>query len=116
MNASGRRWVGAVVILAAIAGCTQRGVHAGTVTGVARVYGGPPKPNGQMAVDGSPGIGNTLTATQNGRPVASTVTGAAGSYRFTLAPGSYVVTGCQDVTVVVVGGQGAHRDITCAIP
>jgi hypothetical protein len=69
-----------------------------------------------MAVDGSPGIGTTLTATQNGRPVASVVTGNDGSYRFTLAPGSYVVTGCADATVVVVAGQVAHQDISCPIP
>ena len=142
MNASGRRWV-AVAVLLAGAGCARPGVGAagsasdlsgvrsspvtsspasgrgdgtGTAIGVARVYGGPPMTNGQMAVDGSPGIGTTLTATQNGRPVASVVTGNDGSYRFTLAPGSYVVTGCADATVVVVAGQVAHQDISCPIP
>ena len=142
MNASGRRWV-AVAVLLAGAGCARPGVGApgsasdlsgvrsspvasssasgrsdgtGTVTGVARVYGGPAKANGQMAVDGDPGVGTTLTATQNGRPEASVVTGADGSFLFTLAPGSYVVTGCADATVVVVAGQVDHQDISCPIP
>jgi hypothetical protein len=79
------------------------------------MYGGP-FVNGKMADDGNPGPGITLTATQNGRSIASTVTGADGSYRFTLAPGSYVVTGCADATVVVVAGQVAHQDISCPIP
>ena len=58
----------------------------------------------------------TLTATQKGRPVASAVTGADGSYRFRLAPGSYVVTGCADATVVVIADQVADQDISCPIP
>jgi hypothetical protein len=112
---SGRRLLAAAVLVA-LAGCARHSVGMGTVTGVARVYGGPPKANGQMAVDGSPGVGTTLTATQNGRPVASVVTGADGSYSFTLAPGSYVVTGCAYVTVVVVARQIVHQDIGCPIP
>jgi len=142
MNASGRRWVGAVVMLAAVAGCARTGgrvgrsasdlsgvrlsqvaspsasrlsVVSGTVTGVARMYGGPLL-NGKMAEDGNPGPGITLTATQNGISVASVVTGADGGYRFTLTPGSYVVTGCADLTVVVLAGQVNHQDIGCPIP
>jgi hypothetical protein len=45
-----------------------------------------------------------------------TVVGAGGSYRFTLAPGSYVVTGCADATVVVIAGHVDHQDISCPIP
>jgi hypothetical protein len=140
MNAVGRR-VGAVVILAAIAGCARAGgsgsasdlsgvqvspiasspasglkAGTGTVTGVARAYGGPLMSNGQMADDGSPWSGLTLTATENGQSVASVVTGTDGSYTFTLAPGSYVVTGCADLAVVVVAGQIDHQDIGCPIP
>jgi hypothetical protein len=141
MNASGRRWV-AVAVLLAGAGCARpgdgaagsasdlsgvraspvasssasgRGDGTGTVTGVARMYGGP-FVNGKMADDGNPGSGITLTATQNGRPVVSTVTGTDGEYLFTLAPGSYVVTGCAGVTVVVVTDQVNHQDIGCPIP
>ena len=143
MNASGRRGAGAVVILASIAGCAQSGrsagasasdlrgvtlsqaasssasrlgVGTGTVSGVARTYGGPLMSNGQMADDGNPWSGLTLTATENGRPVASTVTGTHGEYLFTLAPGTYVVTGCAEATVVVVAGQVEHQDISCPVP
>jgi hypothetical protein len=142
MNAGGRRWVGVVVTFAAVAGCARSGgsvggsvsdlsgvkvsqiadssasgprAGTGTLAGVARMYGGP-FVNGKMADDGTPGAGITLTATQNGRPVASMVTGADGSYHFTLAPGTYVVTGCADLTVVVVSGQVNDRDIGCPIP
>jgi hypothetical protein len=80
------------------------------------MYGGPPMPDGKMADDGNPGSGITLTATQNGRPVASVVTGTDGTYSFTLASGSYVVTGCADQTVVVTAGHIDHQDIGCPIP
>ena len=69
-----------------------------------------------MAVDGDPDVGTTLTATQNGRPVAFVTTGADGSYRFTLAPGTYVVSGCADVTVVLVAAEVDHQDVGCPIP
>ncbi len=146
MNAFGRRWVGAVVMLAAVAGCARAGggvggsasalsgvtashlasssatPHSGgtggtgTVTGVAREWGGPLLPNGHMAAEGTPVLGLPLVATQNDRPIATTVTGSDGSFRFTLPPGSYVVTGCADLTVVVVAGQVNHQDISCPIP
>jgi hypothetical protein len=145
-DASVRRWLTAAVLLtiAVLAGCARSGGNAsgsasglsgvkispvaspsasalsvgtvGTVTGVARMDGGPMMPDGKMADDGNPGSGITLTATQNGRPLASMVTGSDGRYRFTLAPGSYVVTGCADATIVVVAGQVDHQDIGCPIP
>ena len=147
MNPSGRRRVGAVVILVAVAGCARAGGRVGgsavrserreaashlagssatprsggtgatgTVTGVAREWGGPLLPNGHMAAEGTPVLGLTLVATQNDRPIATTVTGSDGGFRFTLTPGSYVVTGCADLTVVVLAGQVNHQDISCPIP
>ena len=133
MKARERRSLALVVTVGALAGCGSRSTDAGnaasdrsgvvastaaatgTVTGVARMYGGPLL-NGKMAEDGNPGPGITLMATQNGTPAASVVTGADGGYRFTLAAGSYVVTGCADLTVVVVAGQVTHQDISCPIP
>ncbi|HEY5050651.1 MAG TPA: hypothetical protein VII50_07095 [Acidothermaceae bacterium] len=114
MNRSGRQLL-AVALLVTLAGCTRHGSQLGTVTGVARMYGGP-LVHGKMADDGNPGPGITLTATHNGRPVASVVTGADGSYRFTLAAGSYVVTGCAGITVVVTAGHIDQQDIGCPIP
>ena len=126
MNPSGRRWVAAIVIVLALAecalvGCASSGGGAdasgqGTVTGVVRTYGGPLLPNGQMAANGNPSSGVTVTATSNGKTVASTVTGTDGSYRFTLPPGSYVVTGCSNATVVASAGLVAHQDLRCDVP
>jgi hypothetical protein len=91
-------------------------VGAGTVTGVARIYGGPMMSNGQMADNGNPWPGLTLTATLNGKVVASVVTGSDGGYTFTLQPGTYVVKGCADATIGVVAGQAVHQDISCPVP
>ncbi|HTC70400.1 MAG TPA: hypothetical protein VK662_12590 [Acidothermaceae bacterium] len=139
-NLGGRRRVSAIAIVFAVAGCASAGgagasvsdlsgVHAsqvastsasrmsvGTITGVARTYGGPMMSNGQMADNGNPWSGLTLTATQNGRVVASAVTGSDGSYTFALRPGTYVVKGCADATIVVVAGQLVHQDISCPVP
>jgi len=141
MNASGRRWVTVIAIPFAVAGCASQGsgagasvsslsgVHVsqvasssasgmgvGTITGVARTYGGPMMSNGQMADNGNPWSGLTLTATQNGRVIASVVTGSDGSYRFALPPGTYVVKGCADATIAVAAGQVVHQDISCPVP
>ncbi len=88
----------------------------GIVTGVVREYGGPLLPNGQMAANGTPTSGVTVTATQNGRTAASVVTGADGNYGFTLPAGSYVVTGCAAVTIVVVVREVVHQDLRCDVP
>jgi hypothetical protein len=143
MKVSPPRWPAAVVLLTLAAGCASQSAEAGdsasnhsgvqvspvgsssasppnastgTLAGVAREWGGPLLPNGHMALEGTPAFDVPLTAAQNDRPVASTVTGSDGGYRFTLAPGSYVVTGCVGVTVVVVAAQVAHQDITCPVP
>jgi hypothetical protein len=139
MKASGRRWVAAIAIVFAAAGCASQGsgtgasasdlsgVHVspvasssasglGTITGVARTYGGPMMSNGQIADNGNPWSGVTLTAIQNGRVVSSVVTGSDGGYRFTLQPGTYVVKGCADATIVVAAGQVVHQDISCPVP
>jgi hypothetical protein len=141
MNASGRRWVGVVVVLATLVSCARSGGSAGspasdlngvkasqvanspasglmvgTVTGVVRTYGGPLMPNGKMAADGNPSSGVPVTASHNGKTVASMVTGANGGYRFMLAPGSYVLTGCSAATVVVEAGVVVHQDLRCDVP
>jgi hypothetical protein len=56
-----------------------------------------------------------VTATGNGQLVASTVIGGDGSYSFTLVPGSYVIPGCANATVLVRAGQIDHQDIGCPI-
>jgi hypothetical protein len=115
-----RLW--AAVVLLGVAGCAHSSNGSGsasalgTVTGVVRTYGGPLMPNGKMAADGSPTSGVTVTATQAGKTVASTVTGADGGYRFALPPGSYVVTGCSNATVVASAGLVVHQDLRCDVP
>jgi carboxypeptidase family protein len=146
MNASGRRVTAIVIAFAAVGCASQgsgagasvsdlSGVHVsqvasssasglsvgpkvgtGTVTGVVRTYGGPMMPNGQMADDGNPTSGITVTATRNGTTVASMVTGSDGSYRFTLPPGSYAMKGCSDATVTIAAGQVVHQDLRCDVP
>jgi hypothetical protein len=102
-----------------VASSSASGLSVGTIsgiTGTARTYGGPMMSNGQMADNGNPWSGLTLTATQNGRVIASVVTESDGSYRFTLQAGTYVVKGCVDATIVVAAGQVVHQDISCPVP
>jgi hypothetical protein len=99
-----------------VANSSASGLMVGTVTGVVRTYGGPLMPNGSMAADGNLSSGVPVTASQNGKTVASMVTGSDGGYHFMLAPGSYVVTGCSTATVVVVAGVVAHQDLRCDVP
>jgi hypothetical protein len=88
----------------------------GTVTGVARVYGGPMMPDGHMAANGNPGQGITVTAVRQGKVVASMVTGVDGAFRFSLQPGSYLVRGCDDITVTVAAGSVTRQDLSCQVP
>jgi hypothetical protein len=121
VHLSVRKWLAALVLLG-VAGCARSGGGSGsasalgTVTGVVRTYGGPLMSNGQMAANGVPSSGITVTATKNGETVASAVTGPAGSFSFGLTPGTYVVKGCNDATVVIVGGQVVHQDLRCDVP
>jgi hypothetical protein len=86
------------------------------VTGVARVYGGPMMPDGHMAANGNPGQGITVTAVRQGKVVASTVTDADGAFHFSLPPGSYIIRGCDDVTITVAAGSITQKDLSCQVP
>jgi hypothetical protein len=99
-----------------VAGPSASQLSVGNITGVVRMYGGPLMPNGQMAANGEPGSGITVTATRNGKTIASMITGPAGSYSFGLPPGTYVVKGCNEATVVVVAGRMVHQDLRCDVP
>jgi len=133
MKESARRYVAAVMLLT-LAGCASRsrvasnsasdrsGVVAstapadGTVSGVARMYGGPMMPDGHMAANGNPGQSITVTAVRQGKDVASMVTGADGKFHFVLLPGSYVIRGCTDVTITVAAGSRTQEDLSCPVP
>jgi len=134
MKVSVRRSLAALVTLGALAGCGSRSTDAGnsasgrsgvvastaaatgTVTGVARVYGGPMMPDGHMAANGSPGQGISVTAVRQGKVVASMVTGADGVFRFSLPPGSYAIRGCDEVAITVAAGSSIRADLSCQVP
>ena len=132
-----QKWLAAAVTVVALAGCASRSTPAvnsasdrrgigsepaptagadGTVTGVARVYGGPMMSNGSMAANGNPGQGIKVTAVRQEKVVASTVTGADGGFHFSLPPGSYVIRGCDDVTIAVATGAVTQADLSCQVP
>jgi hypothetical protein len=87
-----------------------------TLTGIARMYGGPATSAGSMALNGDPGQGIAVAATQDGRIVASMVTGADGRFTLTLAPGTYLLTGCAETTVVVGPAPVTMHDVDCPVP
>jgi hypothetical protein len=86
------------------------------LTGVARMYGGPATSAGVMALNGDPGQGITVTATQDGRTVAAMLTGADGRFTLAVPPGTYVLTGCVEATVVVGPGPETTHDVECQVP
>jgi hypothetical protein len=91
-------------------------VPMGEISGVARLYGGPMKLNGKMALDGSPGSDIHVTVHKSGETVATAVTGSDGTFTFSLPPGHYVVDGCVSFDVVVHDGQTTSHDLTCPVP
>ena len=133
MKESARTYVAAVMLLT-LAGCASRSTVAGnsasdrsgvvaatasadgTLTGVARMYGGPATSDGRMALNGNPGQGITVTAVRQGTIVASMVTGADGAFRFSLPAGSYVIRGCADMAITVAEGSTIHEDLSCPVP
>jgi Carboxypeptidase regulatory-like domain len=114
--------------LLAVAGCglvlsacattgSSASVPNGELVGVARLYGGPMRPDDHtMALNGAPGEGIRVTVTHGGTTVATTVTGSDGAFTFHLAPGRYVVNGCGSFPLVVSAGQRASHDLTCDVP
>jgi hypothetical protein len=94
------------------------GPSTGVITGVATDYGGPYVPNGQgQLVDaGTPAAGTTLTAVEDGNPVVSVITKPDGTYRFVLAPGTYVIVGCSGDVVTLGAGRVVHLNLQCDIP
>ncbi len=126
----------AVVAVCAVSGCRQASSAAqsslraspsaatspasvsGVIKGTVRGYGGPLKPNGQMALNGQP-FGSTKVTVVDGRGLGATsVTGPDGAFSFALRPGDYVLrSSCgQPVAVTVNPGRTVHHDLRCDVP
>lgn len=88
----------------------------GELIGVTRLYGGPIRPDGTMALNGQPGSDIRVSVRGRGATVADSVTGSDGTFAFHLAPGRYVLKGCMSVVVVIHSGQTTAQDVTCPVP
>jgi hypothetical protein len=118
--------VGLMLVLTA---CSQRSAPAsgipdptssattGTVTGLVRMYGGPMNPQtGKQALNGSPGADWTVKVLRGAQTVAEARSDAAGSFRFSLAPGRYTLACGQEPSVTVVAGQTLSVDCDVPVP
>jgi hypothetical protein len=91
---------------------------SGVIKGTVRGYGGPIKPDGQMALHGQP-FGPTKVTIADGRgPVASSETGPDGVFSFAVRSGKYVLSSScgQPAAITVTPGQTIHRDLRCDVP
>ena len=102
--------------MASVADSSQSPTAITGLSGVARLYGGPAKSEGGSALDGDPGGGIRVTVTHDGKVVARAVTGMDGAFAFTLAPGTYTVSGCTSFDVTVRSGRTTSHDLTCPVP
>jgi hypothetical protein len=118
--------VGLMLVLTA---CSQRSAPASgipdptssattrTVTGLVRMYGGPMNPQtGKQALNGSPGADWTVKVLRGAQTVAEARSDAAGSFRFSLAPGRYTLACGQEPSVTVVAGQTWSVDCNVPVP
>jgi hypothetical protein len=118
------RLAGVIVAAVLLVGCgsstsstgTTSSGTTGTLTGRALNYGGPMMPNGSMAANGVPAGGVKVMVFSGGKQVASAMTGADGTFSFTLPPGNYALSGCQTASVSVTAGTRTTHDLTCAVP
>jgi hypothetical protein len=91
-------------------------IAKGQLSGVARLYGGPIRPDGTMGLDGDPGQDVHVTVSAGGKAVATLVTGVDGTFTFDLPPGRYVVKGCTQFHIVIEAGRTTTHDLTCPVP
>ena len=89
----------------------------GTLTGLVRMYGGPMNPQtGKQALNGSPGPDWTVKVRSGAQTVAETTSDAAGTFRLTLAPGSYTLACGQEPGVTVVAGHTVSVACDVSVP
>jgi hypothetical protein len=115
-SASGFSGVHSAGVSATSPGVSASASDTVTLTGIARMYGGPATSAGSMALDGDPGEGITVAALQDGRAVASMQTGADDRFTLAVPPGTYLLTGWVEVTVVVGPAPKTTHDIECPVP
>lgn len=84
------------------------------------LFGGPPKPDGEMALSDAPAAGQNVTAMDSQGRAHVVRTDARGTATMLLPPGAYTVfsttcgAGRQRIELTV--GGSAHLQIVCAIP
>ncbi len=109
----------AVACTAAPTGCSGDGAGDpptnGTLTGRALQYGGP-LVNNSPAANGIPDKGVLVTIRQGEKIIASARSGDDGGFSFHLAAGSYTISGCQSIDVVIRPGEETRQDLICPVP
>ena len=128
MTVAQRSAAGFVLSAIALGGCASNRPAApvvstssalATVSGTVRIYGGPMRPDGQMALNGSPMAAVApVVVKQSGRVTARSSTTSAGRFSVHLPAGTYVISaGCSEpATVVLAAGERLARDLRCDVP
>jgi len=88
---------------------SSTGPPTGTLTGMVRMYGGPPNlQTGKQALNGSPGPDWTVKVLSGAKTAAVVTSDAAGEFRVSLAPGRYTIACGHEPSVTVVAGQTVY--------
>jgi hypothetical protein len=89
----------------------------GTLSGMARLYGGPVDPaTGKQALNGEPSPRTKVTVRKGNATVATTTTDSLGRFSFTLAPGAYVLVCGSEVPFALATGQALNLDCPMQVP
>ena len=111
--------------LLTLAGCaSSAGGHAGgghlaTLTVHVGIFGGPARPDGEMAASNEPDAGARILVTDRAGSTSSAKTDSDGIATFSLRPGHYTVSGPCTVgarAVDVRSGPAAHVELRCDVP
>ena len=112
-----------VAVAVAVLGCGRGSTPGatssavlGTLSGQARLYGGPQKADGGQAMNGEPAPGVTVSVSRGDRKIASATTHQDGLFSFDLPPGDYTVSGCTTFVVRVSAATTTTHDLDCPIP
>jgi hypothetical protein len=126
-----RAAVAATAVVVAIAACTSArqlngpsnltGTTGVTLTVEVGVYGGPPRPDGAMAVSNAPVAHDKVIVSDLAGRKRSAITRADGTARLDLPPGRYTVlsTSCGPTSgqpVTLAAGKPAYLQIVCSVP
>jgi hypothetical protein len=111
-----------LAMLLGLAGCAASGsspgsASNGTLTGTARLYGGPlNSQTGKMAMNGNPSPNTDVRVLQGSAVAASSKTNESGVFTFHLAPGHYSLDCSGGIPVTIVSGVTVEADCPMPIP